>query len=544
MFNQYDGNPEGTSFLPPQIYSYASNIEMALNTDVRDLTSNLIPINALSGQLKDADGFTMTAKFRYSPTKGFVMSFEPSINPDIPVYLFRLLPCSYIANAHYVHGFGIVNKDSPAEFTPRDLWTVAYFSDDTPTLLPFRYITITSPELNKDRRLISFQNSNSTKFVNELAIFPVSPQSTGTYHTNVAGEDSTVISKRDDYNPQSFRITISDEFGNTLQCDDPIGNLLSDNDVYPIARNSFLFGSQVNRGNSYFTNLITFGLGPSNYSIPSFVEFSLNSSNVPSGMTTFQRSGYNYDLTSQFPAPPAGTAEQNVSFPFIVTDKVVPTILGNYIGLGNTITLKSSWPHLNNFIPPCTILSQAENQSRWTYDTTQNPNPGLSFDLKIEQIGLGAFWPSKVYLWVGIYSYTIGQWICGRSFSKSTVFVPISSSSPGSYTFSVSDTPITLQTNASVQFQIIQPQTVGIFLIAYATSGSAINNNVGFKVTVPPGGKMRWFNLSPRPEGPGTYVPPVVAQYGGSTGYPFGNPQANGLCEELIHEIITVIKDN
>lgn len=260
MYTQYDGNPQGTSFLAPQLYSYASNMELALNGDVRSLTGgNMNLINAGSGVLKDANGFTMHPQFRYSPSKGFVFTFAPSVNGLIPVYTLRILPCSWISNAHYVHGFGIVNAASPTEFIPRDLWTVSYFSDDTPTLLPSRYVTIISPELNKDRRMISFQNANSSKFLNELAIFPLNPSYTGAYHTLVAGEDATVISKRDDYNPQSFQIAITDDQGEIIECDDILANLLGSTTVALADKYSFISGALVNRGNANFTNQILFG---------------------------------------------------------------------------------------------------------------------------------------------------------------------------------------------------------------------------------------------------------------------------------------------
>lgn len=284
MFNQYDGNPVGTSYLTPQTYSYASNVELALNGDVRTYPNNVTLINGGTGILKDADGHTMHPQFRYSPSRGFVFTFAPSTNNNIPVYTVKLLPCSFISGAHFVHGFGINSNDS-SDFIPRDEWTPAYFSDDTPTLLPFRYIVVSSNEITKERVMPSFQNASSTKTLNEIAIFELNSNFTASYHTKTVGNDATVISKRDDYQPQKIRIRITNEDGKTILPGDPLRSLLGNSSVSLSSRYSFLPNSPTsrqNRGDHTFTNWIVFGEAAPSYS-GDYIEVDSKSPSYPFG---------------------------------------------------------------------------------------------------------------------------------------------------------------------------------------------------------------------------------------------------------------------
>lgn len=264
IFTEYDGNDPGVTFGVPKPYSYAAGMEMAFNGDVREMPWNLqlVSLGPQAGYLYDANGFLMTLNFRYSPSKGFCISFAPSVNPAIPVYTIRLLDSDYFANAHSVHGFGIGKTDpvnGVSYFGPRDMWTVSYFSDDTPNLLPLRYITIRSTELTKDRRMISFQNANAARFQNELAIISLSKDHSGTFHSEIVGDDATVISKRDDYQPQSFRIQITDEGGQALICDDIIGNMMQEEGISYSISGSLWEAAYLNRGNPTWMNMILFG---------------------------------------------------------------------------------------------------------------------------------------------------------------------------------------------------------------------------------------------------------------------------------------------
>ena len=259
MFTEYDGNPAGSTFLAPQIGSYASNMELGLNGDVRTIPNNTTLVNG-DGKIRDPSGNIIVMQFRYSPSKGFAICPVQNLVAYPFGYSIQLLPCSYIANAHYVHGFGVYDPTlSKTDYIPRNGFTAVYYSDTTPTLLPYRYVVVNSSELNKDRRLISFHNSNFANFINELAVFSINRENTGAFHSKTAGEDSTVVSLRDDYTPQNFRIQILNEMGQTLLCDDPIRTLLTSYLSDPAANNTFITGPLQNRGNSTFTNYIVFG---------------------------------------------------------------------------------------------------------------------------------------------------------------------------------------------------------------------------------------------------------------------------------------------
>lgn len=540
-FSEFDGNPAGTSFLTPRPYSYASNMELGLQNDVRNYATNLIPI---VGGLQDANGFAMTPQFRYSSTKGFVFTFEPSINPAIPVYTLRLLPCSYIEKAHFVHGFGILSPSAPTEYTPRDLWTVGYFSDDTPSLLPTRYIVITSDELTRDKRMISFQNANSSKIINELAIFTVNRDKTGAYHSEVTGEDGTVLSKRADYNPQSFRITISDEKGNKLRCDDIINAVLSSPDVYSATKFSFLYGPLANRGTSAFTNVLLSGLSRLNYSIPHFAEFTLSDAAVATGMNGLQResSPHALDTSGGISNSNNSTSNKKYSFAFIVLNTSVPTQLGNRLGLDQTIGY-GPFSHTNLTSPPVDIPSQTMNESEFMFTPSVNTKPGVAFDLTLTQttnfLGYHALFN---YFFVGIWSYTSSpnRFIYAASFPQASYKYIVSAGPAGTFTFSSGDTPLLLTPTGAIP---TTPHKVIFVIQAYYSQGGVDGGNNGVALSLVPGSKFRFYNLSntPSPENPGGYVSPFLSQ---GEGYSFGNPQANGLCEELIHEIQVVSEFN
>ena len=144
MFNEYDGNPEGTSLLLPQLNSYASNIEQGFNGDVRLYDYNQVPINNKSGVIK-VDGVDIYFAFRYSPTRGFYLyPIQPVPALESGPITIQLLPCSWIQNGHFVHGFGVWNSDLSSSSTlvnggggvyePRPGFKACYISDCSPNL--------------------------------------------------------------------------------------------------------------------------------------------------------------------------------------------------------------------------------------------------------------------------------------------------------------------------------------------------------------------------------------------------------------------------
>ena len=576
-FNQFDGNPPGTSFLPPQPYSYAHNMEIGLNTDVRLLPDNFTVIN-VNGQLQDADGFTMYAHFRYSPSKGFVFTFEPSTNPDIPVYTIRLLPCSYIENGHFVHGFGITSPSSGGIYVPRDEWCISYSSDDTPTLLPIRFVTITSPELTKDRRLISFQNSDSARSLNELAVFSLNKDYTGAYHTEAVGGDATVISKRDDYNPQSFNIAITNEKGDPLQCGDPISSLLQDPRIPNSIKQSFVFGTSsvptpintINRGNYMFTNLLLFGTDLSVVLAGQhFFGYGIKTTPIPSGGGGLLRNNAavdynNPNLFSQLNQIQQKENAFTLYYPDTFMGTFIPTIPVNTYAAGFdevVSQVKGGWGMYNVVeAPPGPPSPPNQNiwQSRLNWYPDRNPNPVTSFQITLEIVGqpknADVNCPDIIYFVVGLYSYTINKWVAATIANQSTYFfekpyivgqtlqfqctLPI----PGSPHYHV------MKKNPDIQ-NLASPQLVQLFVMPIGKpppgGGSVSNaaNMVCFKfveILVPNfgpgyiGHRGVDFNT--------TYNSPNVGNT--SIGYTFGNPLADGLCEEVIHEIVTVLKDN
>lgn len=561
-FNQFDGNPEGSSFQTPQPYSYADNMEKGFNGDVRNLSNNLVLINGNTGILQDADGFNMTVLFRYSPSKGFVITFEPSTNPNIPVYTFKLLPCSYIANAHFVHGFGITTPESDGGIVPRDQWCVSYFSDDTPSLLPLRFITIASPELTKDRRMISFQNSGKfSRSLNELAIFSLNKDYTCAYHTELVGEDATIVSKRDDYNPQSFTIIICDEKGNPLQCSDPIARLLQDPLVPEKYKQEFLFGPNViNRGGPNFTNLLLFGTNSSqNLNGPGAFNFDISKLNFPDGLTGFWRNNCKASLDeSVFVILNQGNTSASYGFPIYTPNTSftgITPFYANYLwpGFGTDITQVAAgdWPYNPSVTPGApSITPQPMKQSRFLYYPSRNPNPVVSFTLTLtinnmQNPGVDNYnwWlTSSINFIVGLYSYTTNNWVAATIMDK-VIAPPLTIGKNIFFTFVEQHK---MQLNPLYN-GVSTPQSCQLFVVPFTYPNPVNGVNLIDKINL-----IASF-IAPSPAGSignegnvafllNNYFPPNINV--GGPPYSYGNPLANGLCEEVIHELITVLKDN
>lgn len=575
MYTEYDGNPHGIPWGIPQTYSYADMMELGFNGDVRFLNTNLqlTPPQGADvdyGYLYDADGFRMTVNFRYSPVQGFAISFAPSINPNIPVYTIRLLPCSYIAGAHFVHGFGIYDSTIDlTNFVPRDSWTVAYFSDDTPNLLPFRYITVRSEELTKDRRMISFQNANSNRFNNELAIIALSPVYTGTYHTENVGDDATVISKRDDYQPSVVRIAISDEAGFPLICDSPISNLLQTPDIVDDSvKSSFLFGPRAGRGNVYFVNDIVFGvdtnlIAPITPLLP--VQIAESTVASPLGVIGYSSVAFNIGpvvLSGKISDPnfyvawnapganPGGTNKGVI--PIICNPSGGPTSFPpvpdsfTYAGINSTVVAEDPFivfgTTSNNPVPP--------EVSVFRWDPRKNSAPSIGVDARI----IASFFVgggdqtqfSVVYTYIIGYSYEQQDVVLASNAILGLSFFPVLNSMD---LYSSQNFPLYLNPNYSGLSEV---QTIAFYFYFQnkAAADPTIPNTTGvaklamdFATAAPPPVPLVIFRNQNLETTQTEYIPPA-SNMGQDTGYEFGNPQANAKCEELIHELVLVLDKN
>lgn len=570
MFTQYDGNPPGIPWGIPQQYSYASMMELGFNGDVRLLNSNLqltIPPPPATdyGWLYDANGFKMTVNFRYSPSQGFSISFGPSINPAIPVYTIRLLPCSYVANAHFVHGFGIFDGTiSTTTFVPRNQWTVAYFSDDTPNLLPFRFITIRSVELSKDRRMISFQSANANRIGNELAIMALSPVYTGTYHVENVGDDSTVISKRDDYQPTTVRILITDENGISLQCDSPISNLLQTPDIVSdTTKNSFIFGPRAGRGDEDFTNAIVFGVRNEDIApIATLTPVEVPQSLLPSplgvlGYTTSAyaigpRVGINGNMSTNFWTwwqQGAAPTMASQSIPIIVTPNggstAFPPYPDSYVyaGLGETISSENPFTMFGNPttnpIPP--------QVSVFSWDPLKNTAPAISLDAHLFAssftVGGDQTKFTTVYTFIIGYSYDLGDIVLASSALLGISFWPVFTG----FTLvnGVDIIPLTLN---PAYAGLVDVQRVAFYfnfqnLIGGAGTIGYAHPEMNFPPAFPPAIPMVSFYNTNLIEVQDGYVAPASSNES-EFAYEFGNPQAIAKCEELIHEIAIILDKN
>jgi len=531
MYTAYDGNPDGTSLLPPQLYSYASNMELALNGDIRTYPLNTTLING-DGIMRDPFGAVVNMRFRYSPVKGFCIYPEQNFAAYPDGYSIKLLPCNYIANAHYVHGFGVFDPAiDPRDYTPYNFFTAAYWSDATPNLLPMRYIVIQSPELNKDRRMISFHNGNFANFINELSIFSLNPARTGVFHEVSTGDDATVVSLRDDYTPQRFRISILDEFGKQIQCDDPVRNMLNSEGIPLDIMNSFLFGPLTNRGSPTITNYLTFGFvgisgtGGSTQKSVSTLNDKLHP--PPIGMATPARLICRLSISSTpDPGFPAKWSPISRDFTSAPSGNTNPSEIG-FIALNENV---------DYFSTPA--LGKA---SVWKWWPSANSNPGIQLYLQWQFNNVPAgLSPADTTTYIMMMDATTNA-VIGIDYmgiSKTTLRVPdadgffsLNPAVGASWQWnpdyilpplSSSFVRVVFSFRCIMQVQTKNPQEFIDFYPALET--------------IPP--YFNIFNYVNEPNVQTEYLPPAVSSY------VFGNPQASALCEELIHEIAAINEYN
>jgi len=529
MFQTYDGNAPGTTLLPPQPYSYADMMEYGLNNDVRTIPLNTTLVNGTGTIMDPTDPLhPITIQFRYSPTKGFCI-FPLQDSPTANYYYsIKLLPCSYINKGHYVHGFGFYNSKSDViEYVPHDFFATAIWSDCTPNLLPTRYIVIQSQELNKDRRLISFHNGNFANFVNELGIFSINPSRTGVFHEVGVGDDATVISLRDDYTPQSFRIQILDEYGIAFHCSDPLSAVLQSSGIDPSVSSSYMSGvagSGKGRGNSTFINYLVFGYKIfRDGSFPLGVSGTLDMSPIPIGMQnsvcTFQNINYNLLNVAQY-------VDLSKCAPLVLTSVgLSPSPVSQGLGFNGATNLSIPYqPTLGvNFF---TVLT-------WYRDL--NPFPIIRWDYEFETSVINVAGAGQAFMYFVIFDASTYQII------MATKSQPNNTNPPGTplictglysgnwvvnpdYVFP--ESPSTIQIGISLAWVGLSVVFDGFMSTMYGPS-------------TPVGMSFVLQNPNNTSNIQTDYEPPET-----STSYAFGDPLAIALCEEVIHEIAAILEYN
>lgn len=304
-YRSFDGNPPGSVFQTPTQDSYAAMMEYQFNNDIRedsDLAYLQTSFPFTNGTpFYQSEPFTnrpATIRFRYSSSRGFCLYAFDSLDNTRQLQL-RLSKefSSWISQGHFIHGFGRWNPTAQ-KYTPQDDFTEIYYSEDTPTLLPDRYINIISEELTKDRKIQSIHSTNLSNFNNEVAILPLKYTDNSQFNKNIAGEDSTTVNLRPGRTPQSFTISIQDENGKIFICSNIMSNLLSlGPGVTPYSSlpastpwtpQSFVL-SPVLGGSSapwYMLNYLLFGSFNQNWTFPPVATFKKwTPSNYPSQLT-------------------------------------------------------------------------------------------------------------------------------------------------------------------------------------------------------------------------------------------------------------------
>lgn len=526
MYQLYDGNAAGTSLLTPQVYSYADMMEKGLNSDVRVMPLNTTLVNG-TGIITDPTDplHPITLRYRYSPTRGFCIYPEQDSPTPGYYYSIRLLPCSYVNNGHYVHGFGYYDASGDTiEYVPHGFFSVAVWSDCTPNLLPTRYIVTQSQELNKDRRLISFHNGNFANFINELGIFSINPARTGVFHEVGVGDDATVISLRDDYTPQTFRIQILDEYGNVFLHGDPLSALLQSSGIDPYVTSSYMSGPLQGRGNSTFINYMVFGykifrdsvllgvLGVLNNAVPNPV--GMNNSDC-----IFQNINYNLLNFNDY-------IDLSKCTPLVLTTAgFSPSPAPQGVGFNS-----STWSAipfqprgvLNNF----TIL---------TWYPNLNPFPQIRWDFEFENPIITTPGAGQAYLFIVMFDATTYEVIMSSKISTlntSPSLVPYISFGPAVSNWSRSSTYVFPPSPATIQ--------VGFCLAWIGLSTVFVGKLFGmYGASTPPGPVFTIENPNNGTNIQTEYDPPEL-----TTLYTFGNPLAIALEEEVIHEIAAILEYN
>jgi hypothetical protein len=285
-YTSFDGNPDGSVYAVPNpnVVSYARQMEYALNQDYRLYDSNTVSKNV--NYTGDGWGLAggINVRFRYNSSGGGFAIWADNVDEeetDQPS--IQILQCSWISGGYNIHGFGFpypqyqpvnasdnpVNTQTPV-YGPNPNFLRIYYAESYATLLPFRYIVITSPELTKDRRIPSFHSGNVSRFNNEIAIFPLVLSNCNIWHAERTNDDSTVVSIRENYAPESASFLISDEVGNILTTSMFFANVMNDNSLPEADKINMLSNATSYGGNRFSPALLNAALFNAAASITSF----------------------------------------------------------------------------------------------------------------------------------------------------------------------------------------------------------------------------------------------------------------------------------
>lgn len=537
IFKEFDGNPEGQYLANPQAYSYARNLTNAFGGDVRLLQSNQTLVNGNQpnpGYVYDSFGNQVVIYMRYSAAKGFCVSMEQ--NSPVPgnYYSIRFLPCSWIAKAHFVHGFGIYDpKISTTEMVPHSFFSACIWSDTAPSLLPTRYVVIQSPELNKDRRLISFHNGNSANFINELAIFSLNRLHSGAFHEVSVGDDATVVSLRKEYTPQSFRIQILDENGKEIRCGDPITKLLSSQGIDPAVLLSFLPPStNAGRGSPSFMNYLVFGYGVFADGVPkgpiyNFPNILLAPLLGMKGLSLpYQHVDYD-NLSVPQHIDIAGTLPLWVEFPAFSPSAAGPFPQGSGFAQNTNMTAKT---------PAWWYACPNQTYTVFTWYPDMNLHPSILWDYYFPAVTPGPIVGPTFDGWVYLTMFDasnlqIIQTVRVLYNPTPYLIVPLVSEALG------------YKQNWEVNPDYVFPPSPATIAVGFSmgwvglqSGGYAASFNLMY---APHAYTWKFFlkNINDNSNIQTSYIPPNIE---GS--YTFGDPLASAMCEEVIHEIAGVLE--
>lgn len=546
MYNQYDGNPPGTSLLPPQPFSYCWDMELAFNGDVRLLANNAVPING--NGIININGSDITFQFRYCPSKGFCL-YPVQDNVLGTIYTVKFWPCSYIANAHFTHGFGIINPAiSTISYSPRSYYAPCIWSDTVPHLMPYRYVVVTSNELTKDRRLMSFSNGAGSQVVtSELAVFATDPDKTRIYSLFTQGEDASVVGLRSNYTPQSFDIAIHSELGKILRCGDPVSKALQDPSVNTSAQASFWSPALRNRGNSTFTNYLLFG-----YNWQSGVLFGGNTfSRYHMAMEPAANHGF-YNVTwdglvaslaTHLFESPGGAIPRTKQFP-IGLQGPTPSLIQPYAVSTQPCGIDNAY---NNLFPN-TPGSLSSVGAYYTWNPSLNSTPILAFEMSCTFTCSVANPSFHQYFYIFMYDLIDGSPFNWNSPTSTPIMYFIVLDLFGvTYPFSsVISAGNFISGSKNPSFNpndYPNPNAIPIMfsMVGLWSKSSSPGDYFRVEVTGPPySGDDPYFQVMGPNQVVGNYYNPPQIQ----AGYPFGDPLADAKCEPLIHEIVAVLEHN
>ncbi len=231
MIKEYDGNLSGTFFATPKGESYAAQMEYALNFDCRTINNKVYRVNGDGKPYFDINepvgiDFKAIINFRYSSCRGFAIWATKSNGDMISI---KLHDCSWISQGHNIHGFGRLGAGL-ARYIPYPFFQPVYYAETMPTLLPYRYLWVTSSILTKERRNPCVANAeNPSDHKNAVCHLIPDVSVSGIYHEySMPSGSSPIYGLRSGTQPYEVDIQIRNSLnGDALICDNPLTYFLN-----------------------------------------------------------------------------------------------------------------------------------------------------------------------------------------------------------------------------------------------------------------------------------------------------------------------------